>query len=650
MLPSVSVRSVLPEMVDFDRLAYPLPYTHAQASSYDRRSNPGPHQDWFANGDYGQFVRTEPHADRTEYVMADLKGPGLVDRIWSANPAGIIRFYFNGEHAPRFQAEMKSLLTSGVKPLAAPFSYFASGGCNLYFPIPYAKSLKITVDDSLKNKPSGLYYHVGFRTYRAGTEVETFDPDKLSDVSSEMAEIAGRLTSEPNPPRDEMHWGRADILPGSTMHLMALKSRGVVRKFTVKIPFLPKAKQASLPWTDPRRDHNILRQLLLAIEVDGHLCVSTPLGDFFGSAPGINPYDTAAASMKPDGTMTFWLPMPYSQSFDVKIENIGPVMVPIRYEADVDSVPMENFPPYRLHAQWTVDRGHSRPFKDMNLLTVAGQGNWVGCNLAVANPSGAWWGEGDEKVYVDGESFPSTFGTGTEDFFGYAWSSPNLFQKPYHAQSRVDGPGVLGHTSVVRWQLFDPIPYTTSLKFDLERWHWVDVVATYGRTAYWYAPANSTPPAAIDRSLLLPEEIKPITVAGAIEGETLKILQRTGGTAEVQSGFAELSNGKQLWWRDAKIGDKLTLSVPVAKAGEYEVIAQTGHAQDYGIFQITLNGVDCGTHDFYIPGLEWKPVSLGKMSLPAGHVTLEILCTAHNPAAIPSNMFGLDYLLLKKLP
>ncbi len=649
MSPSVSVRSIIHEMVDFDRLAYALPYTHAQASSYDRRSNPGPNSDPFANGDAGQFVRIEPQTGRTEYVLADLKGPGLVDRLWSATPCGLLRFYFDGEPTPRFQADMRALLTGGVTPFVAPFGYTASQGTDLYFPFPYAKSLKITVDDSTKEKPTGLYYHVGYRTYRNGTSVETFDPRTVSDASAEMANAAAKLVEDPKPS------GRArranfKVRSGASATLFALNGTGIVREFQVKVQLPSPAAQKSMAWTDPRCDHNVLRQSLLKIEVDGQPCVATPLGDFFGSAPGLNPYRTIAASMTPDGTMTFRLPMPYSHSIVARVENTGPNDVSLTAQAIDDTSPVSEFPPYRLHAQWTAERGHSRPIKDMNLLTVKGEGNWVGVNLAVANPSGAWWGEGDEKVYVDGESFPSTFGTGTEDFFGYAWSSPDKFQKPYHAQSRVDGPGVLGHSSIVRWELFDPIPFTTSLKFDLERWHWTDVITTYGRTAYWYAPANSTPPAPIDRSLLLPEEIGPIRVAGAIEGESLKIVKRTGGATEIQGGFAELSNGSQLWWRDPNVGDKLILNVPVSRAGTYKVVAKTGNAQDYGIFQIRVNGVNCGTHDFYIPGLEWKPLSLGTLTLPAGYVTMEVTCLGHNPAAAPSNMFGLDYLLLTSVP
>ena len=67
------------------------------------------------------------------------------------------------------------------------------------------------------------------------------------------------------------------------------------------------------------------------------------------------------------------------------------------------------------------------------MLQTEGRGRFCGVMLHVWNPRGGWWGEGDEKFFVDGEKFPSTFGTGSEDYFGYAWCDPHLFQRAYHA-------------------------------------------------------------------------------------------------------------------------------------------------------------------------------------------------------------------------
>ena len=83
----------------------------------------------------------------------------------------------------------------------------------------------------------------------------------------------------------------------------------------------------------------------------------------------------------------------------------------------------------------------TRPFRDWTYCDLKGKGVFVGDMLSLINPVRAWWGEGDEKIFVDGETFPSWFGTGSEDYYGYAWSDPKPFQHPYHNQTRCDGAG-----------------------------------------------------------------------------------------------------------------------------------------------------------------------------------------------------------------
>ncbi len=132
----VSVRSLLPQMTDPTFLTHSPqpPFKMAQDSSYDRKSDPGPNSDPFANGDAGNFVRVEATPNGKEYVMADLKGPGAVVRLWSANPSGTLRFYFDGEKEPRIKVKMADFLQGKVSPLVEPFSYNASSGTNAYFP------------------------------------------------------------------------------------------------------------------------------------------------------------------------------------------------------------------------------------------------------------------------------------------------------------------------------------------------------------------------------------------------------------------------------------------------------------------------------------------------------------------------------------
>ena len=641
----VSVPSLMEQMWDYRYLTHPPQpaFLAAQASSYDRASNPGPKADAFANGDAGQFIRQEENAGRTEDVMADLSGPGAVVRLWSANPSGTIRFYFDDEATPRIAADMAKLMTGGDL-FPAPFAYEASRGTNVYFPIPYVRHLKITVEGS-----RGLYYHVGYRSYAVGTAVRTFSPSDLGGAATEMQEAAGRLRlREPAMPKDLQVLRRENVTvrPGQRYLAFDSSRAGTVRELSILAPVSTDKATANREWSDPRSQPQLMRNLLLEAECDGEKTILAPVGDFFSSAPGINPVKTMAFTVSPEGRMSCRLPMPFRKGMKIWLRNVGSVPLvtgtAVRWE---NSAPAPDT--WLLHAQWLSYYGSTRPMRDLEYLDVTGKGMFVGSNLHISNPTVAWWGEGDEKVYVDGETFPSTFGTGTEDYYGYAWSSSERFEQPFHSQNRSDGPGNFGNSNVNRWQLFDPIPFMKSLKMDLEMWHWQEVKAGYARTVFWYAAPGGTAPRPIDRSQLAPPEVaRPRPVAGALEGEHLSILRNTGGAASKQDGFWDISGESQLWWVDNKPGEQLALSIPVPKAGRYEIFGNFCYAVDYGIHRLTLNGKALAPIDFYSPALSWKKQSLGVFELPAGTAELVVECIGNHPKAEPRRMFGLDYLLL----
>ncbi|MCB8932049.1 MAG: DUF2961 domain-containing protein [Chthonomonadaceae bacterium] len=644
--PTISVKTLLPEMTDLARLAHrPSPaYTLSQASSYDRKSLEPGNDDWFANADYGQFIRTIEVGSRKEHVMADLKGPGAVVRIWSANPNGVIRFYFDGEATPRFAPRLADLLSGKTPGLGEPFGYMADRGANLYFPFPYSKSLLITVDDD-GAPASRLYYHVGYRTYTEPVDVVTFTPAQIAENAAAMKRIASELEDPGAIPTPAGETVRAEwtLAPGSTEVLELPSGPRAIRTLRMRATAVASPGAA---WTDPNQTHNVLRRVLLNIQADDEDCVSSPLGDFFGAAPGIQPYQSVPFSVAADGTMTSRWVMPYREDALVIATNINTVPVKVTVEATASPMPFDAST-YYFRAQWGGENGSTRPHHDMTFLNASGEGVWVGSMLHVANPVPSWWGEGDEKVSVDGERFPSTFGTGTEDYYGYAWSSNKTFQRPYHAQPHSETPGNRGHSVVNRWHIFDPIPFRKSIRFDIENWHWADTTTAFLHTAYWYSAPGGSGPGSINQALLAPPEIvAPKPVEGAIEGESLVIASRSGGTTEAQEGFWETSGEKQLWWKDVAKGDTLVLRVPVPKAGRYTVVGHFCMATDYGIHTLTLNGKELGTFDFYSPTLKWEKKTLGEVELPAGEVSLEVRCAGEHAGAIPSRMFGLDYLLL----
>jgi hypothetical protein len=77
-----------------------------------------------------------------------------------------------------------------------------------------------------------------------------------------------------------------------------------------------------------------------------------------------------------------------------------------------------------------------------------------------------WWGEGDEKVWVDDDVLPRWFGTGTEDYFGYANAKDSPFERPYRLLIHTGD--AFGQVSAARFHLLDAIPFSSSLTFDLE--------------------------------------------------------------------------------------------------------------------------------------------------------------------------------------
>src|SRR5262249_22244444 len=130
-------------------------------------------------------------------VMLDAEGPGAVVRIWSANPAGVLRFYLDGAEAPALAEDMKALLT-GAGPVKAPLSENTSNGCSLYLPIPYAKRCVVTCD-----APNDVYYHVEHRDYAAGTNVVSFQRSDL-EKHADAIDAVNRAWTHPGEGSDDL--------------------------------------------------------------------------------------------------------------------------------------------------------------------------------------------------------------------------------------------------------------------------------------------------------------------------------------------------------------------------------------------------------------------------------------------------------------
>jgi len=642
----ITYESLLRELVDRDAIArWPEPaYTCKQFSSYDRKSK-SPDEDWFANADAGQFLREEQNAGRTEWVLMDTEGPGAIVRFWSANPdgAGTIRIYLDGSETPAIETPLTDLL-GGTWRVGAPLAAIRGRGWNLYLPVPYVKSCKVTAD---KDK---FYYQINYRTYPAGTPVQTFSMDVfekglpvLRDVTIQLQTVGRDLQPRP---MNTMHQD-GPLAQEKAVSLRLPPGPRVVRELTVRLRGADLAKA--------------YRGVVLNMTFDGEETAWCPVGDFFGSGVGVNVFRSWWQKVEADGSMTCYWPMPYEQSATVTLENLAGG--PLEYDLAVRTADWK-WDDRSMHFRSTWRHEHpisTKEKKDWNYVEVTGQGVYAGDMLALLNPTTVWWGEGDEKIYVDGEPFPSHFGTGTEDYYGYAWGDWHFFEGPFHAQPRVDGPVGLGHTTVFRNRSLDAIPFNKSLKMDIEVWHHRSVEVAYAATTWYYARPAATDNRMVDRkkTALFVPELKPLNkVPGGIEAEEMEIVSMSPGVEyKVEAAWHcdDQSSAAQLWFGCKQKGDAVELRCPNVLTGPQKVIIHMSRYPDYGIVQVSIDGKPMGEPiDLCNPVKEGPslivtgPIELGTLEPGPREPLIRIEVTGSNPEAKePGTYFGFDAVVFE---
>lgn len=675
----VTFESLLAEMTDRTILAR-LPdqaYQCKQFSSYDRRSNdPSDPTTWYANRDRSQFLYTEEKQGRVEHVMMDAKGPGAVVRMWvtwrglNSGPFsdGTLRLYLDGSQEPIYQGPISKLiggdawvgppLSQGVSPTAAN----AKQGHNLYLPIPYSKSIKITYStdtplDDGQNRGEALYYQINYRTYEPATGVQSFSLEQLSHAKGKLSKTLRQLengakdvASKKSQPVEF-----ATVLrPGQEVTAFkASGESGAVSRLAVKI------SAVDLP--------QALRSTVLRMRFDGEQTIWTPVGDFFATGYKIRPHHTYFTHTDANRTMACVWIMPFSES--VQLDFLNTAEQPVTIEScqvelsdwDWDDRSMHFHANWRLlhdlETKTNADADWSKAF-DIDYVTIEGNGVYVGDTLTLFNGARRWWGEGDEKIYVDGEPFPSHFGTGTEDYYGYAWCRPESFSAPFHAQPEGGGNLEGGFSVNSRYRMLDAIPFDRSLDFDMEIWHWHKTLIDFGPTTYYYARpgAKSDVQPQPNAAALAVKTSKPPApsqnrVPGAIEGESLEVVKSTGGTTLVQTSAKwGWSGAKQLWWKDAQKDEMLQVKFAAPGKGKYRVIAKLTKARDYAEVQLALNGQAVpGSFDRYNRDVATDTMVLGVFDLEKKDNLLTVSIVGHNPKALARHMFGLDFLLLEKV-
>ncbi len=608
----VTTGTLVREMVDMEALTrFPSPpFKTIQFSSHDRRSNLPQGPGWFANADgFGKEpipgfleVLGEPDStDSGEYLMASVDGPGAIVRVWTAGITGSLRLYLDGVSDPVYAGPAETFFRG-------PYSVFSEGsGLDSelmegtlyqrdasYAPIPFQKSMKLVWTGNLATLH---FYHVQVRSYPAGTRVKTFSP---SDLFHYRKEITGtmQVLADPESMRSiqegvpDCLWD-GNVAPGDRREVLTLVGGpGALSRLEIRI------SAADID--------SALRQTLLEVVADDFPAaqVESPVGDFFGAAPGINPYRSLPFSVEPDGSMVCRFVMPYRENLKVRFANQGEQPVGIHLRAETIPYDWDADRSMHFRAKWRSDHhlvASNQDVQDLPFLLAAGRGVVVGAVSYVVNPSpvptsyGNWWGEGDEKIFVDNDVLPSTFGTGSEDFYNYSWSSPDIFEFPYCGQPRNDGPGNRGYVANQRWQILDSLPFQERLSFYMELYSHERVPElSYSRILYHYGKPGLTDDHLAPKSAdlyvpSLPEGWEPAARMGAAGATFLPVekLLRSAVTTSFESAPI-WEGGRLLLWHPNRTGERVNLQFPVPDSGKYRVHLVAGLSPRSGVVRAKL--------------------------------------------------------------
>jgi hypothetical protein len=470
---------------------------------------------------------------------------------------------------------------------------------------------------------------------------------------------------------DPSFTGNADrikyIAPGETRVLADIKGPAVIRHiwltFNDARPNWLEAGGSAAP-----------DEIVLRMYWDGakEPAVEAPLGDFFGAGFGKR-FELISVPVQVetggDGYNCFW-PMPFFKRGLVTVTNES----------------AKNVRSFYFHIDYTEDPGlpnetayfcaqynqafPEKPGRDYLIAAIEGRGQYVGTVMSARSRSPQWFGEGDARFYVDGETKPSIQGTGTEDYFLMAWGlTEGLY--PYFGCTYLspDLEAVGTEYCMYRWHILDPVRFEKSLRFEIEHTGWMsadetetgkieghvereDDIATVG---FWYQDGQ---PKRFTKLPPLGERRFP-NLDIIVEGKALAAgTKHTPGALEVQKGYDWTGEG-QVFFMPASDHPVLEVEFTVEKKEYRNLILRLTHAEDYGIYRIFLDGremprpegepaaPEIRSFDFFSPEFEVKDLDLGAFELVPGKHTLRFEGVGRNTLS-KGNYFGLDSVRLRE--
>lgn len=263
-------------------------------------------------------------------------------------------------------------------------------------------------------------------------------------------------------------------------------------------------------WMPPAPEY--WRKLILRAYWDGEdlPSIECPVGDFFanGWCERIN-VNSLPVVVNPAGALNSYWEMPFRKSARITVENLADVEVVFYFQIDYTLTEVPDDAAY-FHAQWR--RSNPLAYKEVHTILdgVKGKGHYVGTYLAWQVNNRGWWGEGEIKFFMDGDTdFPTICGTGTEDYFGGAWNwefpkgEYGRYSTPFLGMHQVIKPDGLYASQqrfgMYRWHIPDPIRFEDDLRVTIQALGWrkdgryLPLQDDIASTAFWYQTAPHAP-------------------------------------------------------------------------------------------------------------------------------------------------------------
>jgi len=362
--------------------------------------------------------------------------------------------------------------------------------------------------------------------------------------------------------------------------------------------------------------------------------VETPIGDFFAMGHGLRVNvnsDPVSVSAEGRALNCFW-PMPFRKRARVTVTNdsdqarIGSFY----YYVDWQKVPSLPADVGYFHARYRQE--FPAGDDDYLIADIAGRGHYVGTVLSVRNMYHGWFGEGDDRFFIDGEATPSIRGTGTEDYFGDAWGF-RQFCRPFHGVSLFEGYAAGDRGTAYRWHVRDPVTFTKSLKVTIEHkgsiYNQLGVQQAgftprkdwFSSVAFWYQQGtNAKPFSALPAG---PERLMPHRLIWGKDLLETATFEPKGGIRKEWGAFIYIPPTPEA---------RFTVKFNIAKSGWYDVEPWLPFVVMTGIWEPLLDDKPTlGPVDTCDANTDVRPVPLGLTHLRAGEHTLKFVCRGESP-------------------